>query len=254
MDSFLTLVSQLHLVLAMLIGLLAGTVKGVTGFAMPMILISGLSSFLPPEMALSALILPTLVANVWQSLRQGVAAAFGSVRRYRGFLIAGLIALLISAQLVRVLPVSWLFLLIGGPITIFAILQLRGWAPRFAPNAAIELAIGTFAGFIGGLSGVWGPPTVAYLTALNTSKAESMRVQGVIYGLGSVALFAAHLRSGVLRAETLPLSVIMIVPAVAGMWVGLRIQDRFDQATFRKVTLAVLLVAGANLIRRGVFA
>jgi len=50
------------------------------------------------------------------------------------------------------------------------------------------------------------------------------------------------------------LSVIMIVPAVAGMWVGLRIQDRFDQATFRKVTLAVLLVAGANLIRRGVFA
>jgi hypothetical protein len=31
------------------------------------------------------------------------------------------------------------------------------------------------------------------------------------------------------------------------------VQDRIDQATFRKVTLIVLVVAGLNLVRRGLF-
>ena len=92
---------------------------------------------------------------------------------------------------------------------------------------------------------------MAYLTALETPKAEQMRVQGVIYGLGSVALFGAHVNSGVIRGETLPLAVALILPAMAGMWIGGRFQDRIDQATFRRATLLVLFVAGLNLVRRG---
>jgi uncharacterized membrane protein YfcA len=36
------------------------------------------------------------------------------------------------------------------------------------------------------------------------------------------------------------------------MWIGGRLQDRIDQAGFRRATLVVLLLAGANLIRRAV--
>jgi uncharacterized membrane protein YfcA len=78
-----------------------------------------------------------------------------------------------------------------------------------------------------------------------------MRVQGVIYGLGAVALFGAHVGSGVMRAETLPFSLVMIVPAMLGTWLGFQVQDRIDQRAFRKATLAVLLIAGLNLVRRG---
>ena len=91
---------------------------------------------------------------------------------------------------------------------------------------------------------------MAYLTALGTEKKEQMRIQGVIYGLGAVVLFFAHLGSGVMRAETLPFSLLMILPALLGMWIGGKLQDRIDQATFRKATLFVLLIAGLNLVRR----
>ena len=101
------------------------------------------------------------------------------------------------------------------------------------------------------MSGVWGPPTVAYLTAIDTPKQEHLRIQGVIYGLGATALFLAHLQSGVIRSETLPLSVWLVCPAVLGLWIGFKVQDRINQALFRKVTLWVLLLAGLNLIRRG---
>lgn len=253
MDSLLTLMSPEILGFALLVALVAGIVKGMVGFAMPMIMISLLGSFVAPDVALAGLILPTLVTNGMQALRQGWAQAVLSIKRFRLFMAIGLVAMLVSAQLVRVLPQEVLLLMIGGPVVAFCVVQLLGVQLRLPARGRgwIEGGIGGFAGFIGGFSGVWGPPTVMYLTALDTPKTEQMRVQGVIYGLGAVALFGAHIGSGVMRPETLPFSLAMILPAIAGTWIGFQIQDRIDQRAFRKATLAVLLIAGLNLVRRG---
>ena len=93
-----------------------------------------------------------------------------------------------------------------------------------------------------------------YLTALDTPKTEQVRVQGVIYGAGAVMLTLAHLRSGILTAETAVFSAVLCVPALIGMALGFAVHDRLDQARFRKFTLIVLVVAGLNLIRRALLA
>jgi uncharacterized membrane protein YfcA len=238
----------------LIIAFLAGVIKGMVGFAMPMILVSGIGSLLGPELALAGLILPTLITNGVQALQQGPQAAVSSVRRFRVFLTVGLVMVLVSSQLVTQLPERWFLAGIGGPIVFFALLQLLGWQPRVSGGHwGTEVGIGAFAGFIGGMSGVWGPPTVAYLTALGTEKSEQMRVQGVIYGLGAVALTAAHLVSGIFNAVTVWISLALIVPALGGMALGARLQGRIDQAGFRRATLVVLLVAGVNLLRRAVW-
>ena len=241
-----------QLVFAFSIAVIAGIVKGVVGFAMPMILISGLGTFLAPELALAGLILPTLVTNGLQALRNGLAAAMASIYRFRWFMGIGMVFLIASAQLFRVLSGPTLYLLIGVPVTVFAVLQLSGWQLKLhGQSRRADVTVGTIAGAIGGVSGIWGPPTVAYLTAINTPKAEQMRTQGVIYGLGAVILLLSHMGSGVMTAEVAPFSLALILPAVVGMWIGGRIQDRIDQSAFRTVTLCVLLIAGLNLVRRG---
>ncbi|MBV7394325.1 sulfite exporter TauE/SafE family protein [Mameliella sediminis] len=252
MPGLLADLPPLILLSAVGIALLAGVIKGLVGFAMPMVLISGLGSVISPELALAGLILPTLATNGFQAMAQGPRAAFDSVMRFRVFLGALLVLLLLSSQLVSVLPTQVLLLMIGGPITLFALLQLAGWQPRVGGEGhrGLEIGIGGIAGFIGGLSGVWGPPTVAYLTAMGTEKREQMRVQGVIYGLGAVALTVGHLGSGVLNGRTVWLSLLLLPPALIGMWLGGRVQDRIDQQAFRRATLVVLLVAGLNLVRR----
>ena len=253
METLVGLDNLLSLAFVVSVAVFAGLVKGVVGFAMPMILISGMTLVLPPQQALAALILPTLVTNLWQALRQGIPNALSTIKTYRVFLICGLVMLVLSAQLVRVLDVRILYGLIGGPVTVFAMLQLAGWSPRLSSGArVIEGGVGAFAGFIGGLSGVWGPPTVAYLTAVNTPKAEHMRAQGVIYGLGAVALAGAHIQTGVLRADTAPLTLTILPFALLGLWLGFKLQDRIAQDTFRYATLVVLVVAGLNLLRRAV--
>ncbi|WP_170764025.1 sulfite exporter TauE/SafE family protein [Ruegeria lacuscaerulensis] len=241
-----------ELMVALGVAFVAGWVKGMVGFAMPMVLVSGLSIFLPPNLALAGLILPTLVTNGVQALREGVPAAVSSVRQFRIFLLVGFMFLLAGAQVVSLVPKSTFLLMIGLPVTVFALIQVLGAKLTLnSPSVRVEAVMGAIAGFVGGMSGIWGPPTVAYLTALNTPKAVQMRVQGVIYGLGAVALMLAHLGSGIFRAETASFSAVLIAPALAGMWGGLRLQPRIDQALFRKVTLWVLLVAGLNLLRRG---
>lgn len=233
-----------------------GVVKGVVGFAMPMILISGMSSVVPPEIALAGLILPTLVTNSWQAMRQGAGAAFHSLVKYRRFLLSGLVFMIASAQLVALLNEAAMLLIIGVPIVVYSGFALTGRPLRLPPNPGrrVEAGIGAVAGFFGGISGVWGPPTVVMLTALNTEKTEQMRVQGVIYGMGAMVLVGAHLFSGVLNAQTLPFSVLLAGPALLGLWLGFRIQDRVDQQLFRRLTLAVLVIAGLNLVRRGLLA
>ncbi|MGI3211433.1 sulfite exporter TauE/SafE family protein [Roseovarius tibetensis] len=253
MDMIFDVVSQWGWIFATGLAFFSGVVKGVVGFAMPMMLMAGLSTVMSPDLALAGLILPTLVANLWQALRQGPRAALASMRQYRVFLVTGGVVMLGSAQLVPVLPPALMFLIIGSFITLYALATLLGRGLHVAARGGRrgEAAMGALAGVFGGVSGIWGPPTVAMLTARATEKREQMRVQGVIFALGSVLLLVSHTGSGVLRAETLPLSLWLVGPAVLGVWLGFWLQDRFDQATFRKATLWVLLIAGTNLIRRG---
>lgn len=254
MDAVFGLIDPVFWVLAVTVTLLAGFVKGAIGFGMPMIMVSGLGSFLSPELALAALILPTVLSNLMQTLRGGLAAAWTSAMRFRRYIIVLLMVIVGSSQLVRVLSSSSMYLIAGLPITMIAGTQLMGWRPHIRPETQkrTEAMIAVFAGMIGGVAGVWGPPTTAYLTAIDTPKAEQIRVQGVIFGAGAIVLLLSHLKSGVLNAQTLPFSFWMVVPAVLGMIIGFRFQDRLDQKKFRRITLIVLIVAGLNLIRRGV--
>ncbi|MBT7907491.1 MAG: sulfite exporter TauE/SafE family protein [Marinovum sp.] len=237
-------------VYAFMISVCAGLIKGIVGFAMPMITISGLSLILPPELALAGLILPTLLTNGVQALAQGPKAAFLSMRQFGVFLLTGLVFLLASAQLVTQIPAKVFLGGIGIMVVSFSVLQLSGY--RFQvrrDNKIVPLIVGSLTGFVGGLSGVWGPPTVAYLTAMNTKKEDQLRVQGVVYGLGAVALLFAHIASGILTWSTAQFSALLVPPSMVGLWIGRRFQKHIDQALFSKATLAVLVVAGLNLLR-----
>lgn len=235
------------------VALFAGFVKGAVGFAMPMIMISGLGSFLAPEIALAGLIVPTLVTNVAQAFRDGRAAAGAVVRGFWRLIGLVVLGILLAGQIVTAIPQAVYLLILGVPIVLFGVTQLAGLALRFDPRHArrVEVGTGVVAGFFGGISGVWGPPLIAYLLTLGVDKRTFVRVQGVVYGIGAVALLAAHLRSGVLGATTWPFSAAMVVPALAGMALGARLQDRLDPAPFRRLTLVILTLAGLNLIRRG---
>jgi len=230
----------------------AGFVKGAVGFAMPMIMISAFSAFLPPDLALIGLILPTLFTNLTQAFRQGSAAAVATAKAYHRFLIGTVVFIGISAQFADAIPQMMFLLMLGVPITIFAALQLAGrnLALHLDHRARAEWGLGVIGGLYGGISGIWGPPLLVYLLSTGVSKVETIRVQGVVFLIGSIALLSAHLQTGLANPTALAFSAALVIPAFFGQQLGVRIGDRLNQHRFRRWTQGLLVVTGLNLIRQ----
>lgn len=242
----------LHLALAIAITLFSGFVKGAIGFAMPMIMLSALGSFLPAQQAVAAVILPVLITNIRQAQRQGWHAALRSTWAFRWHIGMVVLFIPISAFFATRVPQWLMYALIGVPITLYAAWQLAGRSLAFPVRhrRRLEIATGILGGLIGGISGIWGPPLLVMLLSLNVPKDEQMRVQGVVFFIGAMALTLAHLQSGLLNAQTLPFSAILVIPALIGMGLGYLAHDRLNGSQFRRWTLILLVLTGVNLIRR----
>ena len=243
------------LFLALLVAMLAGVVKGAVGFGMPLVIVSGLGTFLDPKIAVAGIIAPIVVSNVLQTFRTGIAPAIDGIKHFWRYVLVVCIAIFLAAQIVPSIPSKAFYFVLGVPVLILSVIQLmglklvipakhRGWG---------EWAAGLVSGTLGGLTGTWGPTPALYLLAIDTPKMKQVVVQGIIFGTGSVTILFAHLRSGILNEETIPFTLALLPVSLMGMWIGFRIQDRLDQDRFRQMTLIILVVAGLNLLRKGLF-
>lgn len=242
----------LHFWIATAVTLFSGFVKGAIGFAMPMIMLAALGSFLDARQAVAAVILPVLVTNICQALRQGWRPAWQAAWDWRWHVGMVVLFIPVSAFFATRVPQWLMYALIGLPITGFALWQILGRSLVLPVHhrRRMEIATGVTGGLIGGISGIWGPPLLVLLLSLHVPKAEQMRVQGVVFFIGAAVLTVSHLQSGLLNAQTLPFSAALVVPALAGMGLGYLAHDRLDAARFRRWTLVLLALTGANLLRR----
>ncbi len=242
------------IVAAIVITGFSGFVKGTVGFAMPMIMMSAFGSIMPATTALALMILPTLVTNIAQAFRQGWRAALETVVKYRWHIGMIVLFIPISSRFATAIPTWLMFLLLGVPITAFALWQLSG-RPMILPihhRRRAQIIGGIIGGLYGGISGIWGTPIIIYMMSVGAEKREQVRVQGVVFLIGAVVLFASHLRTGVLNAHTLPLSALMVVPGMLGLWAGFALQDRLNVVQFRRWTQILLVLSGLNLVRRAI--
>jgi uncharacterized protein len=252
----LSILSPELLAYAVAVTLIAGFVKGTVGFAMPLVMLSGMSILIDPVIAIAGLILPTFASNFLLILRVGRTEALAAAWEFRRYIIAACAMIALTTQLLASISPGAIYLVVGIPVLAMSTIQLAGvrFALRPERRPWSDIAVGAVAGGIGGISASWGPPTVIYLLALDIGKLRQLSVQGVVYFLGSTMLFAGHLASGILNGRTLPLSLLLLLPAGIGMWLGFRLGDRLEPRRFRQATLVVLILAGAHLVRRGLLA
>lgn len=252
MEAFIAAYGTAGLVAAALGMAIGGFAKGIVGFALPLVALSIMASVLPGKTSVALLILPILISNLLQALRNGRDEAWATLRTFWRLNLVFAVVIFFAALLVTAMSDAALYGVIGLTITCAGASQLLGWRPDIAPRHAhaAEYIAGALAGLLGGIAGIWGPPLILYLLAIRAPKAEMIRAQSTTFLLGALLLFFAHLGSGILNATTLPVSAALVVPTLAGMFIGYEVQDRLDQDLFRKVTLIVLILSGLNLLRR----
>ncbi|TBU79295.1 hypothetical protein DNK06_12865 [Pseudomonas daroniae] len=237
----------------MLIFLVAGMVKGVTGMGLPTVAMGLLVTLMSPVAAAALLVIPSLVTNVWQCLAGPATASL--FRRLWPMALGILVGTLSStALLVRVDP-SWSAFGLGCALLVYASYALVSpvvsvparWEARLSP------LVGIVTGLITGATGVFVMPAVPYLQALRLGKDELVQALGLSFTVSTLALAGGLLLQGAFRVDQLGLSSLAVVPALLGMWLGQAIRTRLSTRHFRLFFLWFLMVLGLELISRPFF-
>ena len=117
-------IGLMEIILVLSITLFAGLVKGLVGFAMPLIMITGFAIFLSLELSIVAMIIPTLFTNFYQAFREGIKPAVISIKTFWKYLTILLIMIVIGSNFITILPAKILFLLMGTSIFVFTLFLL----------------------------------------------------------------------------------------------------------------------------------
>ena len=215
---------------AVAVVLLAAFIKGTVGFGFPPIATSLLALFIDVKTAIALLLVPNIVMDTIQMVRQGDLLA--TARRLAVLLVTGAVGTVIGTRLLVVLP-AWVASLVLGAFTLaFVALNATRFTFRVAPEWERPLAAvaGLAAGLVGGLTNTPGTTLVIFFYALGLPKHEFVRAVSLSFVVLKLVQLAAV--------------------ALTAFWLGLKVQDRLDQQSFNRAVLTFLALLGLWLVVR----
>lgn len=220
--------------------LVAGLVRGFSGFGTAMIYLPVAAQVLPPLWAIVTLVVMDIFGPV-----PNLPRAFKDAhRRDLLLLIGGTLCLLPVglSVLSLVAPEIYRYGLSSVSLVLVACLAL-GFRYRGAIYPPLVAGIGAFAGFLGGVIGVPGPPVILFYMA-STLPVQVVRANVLLYLflfdfllLGLVAL------RGDLDGVPLVLGLVLALPNIAGNVIGAMVFNPARAGVYRGVAYAIVAVS-----------
>lgn len=230
--------------------LLAGGVKGVIGLGLPTVSLALLTASLGLTEAMSLLLIPSFITNVWQAFVGGHAKAV--LRRIWPFLALATAMIWLGANVLAWADLRLLSALLGVLLVLYALLNLIGFRLNISPDQEIWAGplMGAINGVLTGMTGSFVVPGVLFLQAIGLSRDMLIQAMGMLFALSTLALGLALQGNGFLTAERGAVSAGALVPALMGMVLGQKIRKRLSEDLFRQVFFAALLILGSYIIAR----
>jgi uncharacterized membrane protein YfcA len=235
------------LVIFLLATFAAALVAGLAGFAFGLVAAAVWLHILTPLQTATLIIAFGLIVQgvaVWK-LRHALRW-----QRLWPFLIGGVLGVPVGVALLGWANPDYMRAAVGAVLILYSIYSLARPAmkPIVAGGAPIDTGVGLLNGILGGATGLAGIIVTIWCGLRGWPKDVQRTVfqpVGVaIFALSAVALGA----SGAVNADTVRLFIIGLPILLAGTWLGLKLYGRVDDAGFRKIVLAVLLLSGLGLI------
>lgn len=236
--------------IAAAIFLAAGIVKGVVGVGLPTVSMALLALIMPPAEAAALLIIPSLVTNVWQ-MRPW--RSLGPLLRRLGGMQGGVVAGTLAGAWALGAPAgAWAVVSLGAALIGYAAWSLAGAQPAIRPETEIWLGplVGAATGGVTAATGVFVIPALPYLQALRLQPDDLIRSMGISFTVSTVALLGGLLFNRGYSGDVLGSSILMLLPAIAGMAVGGAMRRKLSPRRFRQCLMAGLILLGLHMIAR----
>jgi uncharacterized protein len=232
--------------LFLLAAFVGGLTSGVAGFALGLV-VSGIWLHIITPLQTAILIvgygIVTQGYGIWK-LRHAL-----KWRNAAPFIIGGAIGVPVGTLLLTYINPAYLRTTVGILLILYSAYGLARPVFKTMPGGVpAEIGVGFLNGLLGGLTGLAGIIAVIWCQLRNWPKDVQRTVfQPVL--LVTLLMSAASLSiAGAVTVETVKLYVYGLPALLAGLWLGLKLYGKLDDAAFRKVVLVLLLASGLSLI------
>lgn len=230
--------TNLSLLLSAAIVAAAGLVRGFAGFGAAMIIMPGLSLFYRPVDALAILTVIDLPATL-----QLLPAAIRHARWRQVFALAGGAAVAIPLGLWIMVSVDREIMrrVIATTVLIYVTVLALGWRYRKPPSTVLTFGIGIVSGFLGGSTGMGGPPVIVFLMS-GSHQASAIRGSILAYFAVTTVIYLAIFGSRYdLLTPQMWWHALILTPIYVGFtWLGSRLFRQASEPIYRWVTLVFL--------------
>lgn len=232
---------------------LAGIVKGVVGMGLPTISLGLMTVFVGVDKAIVLILWPTFLTNTWQAVSGGHLIKL--LRRLWPFLTAAAATLALGTYILTKVPGGTADLMLGFLMIAYALPLLLG--AHFAISQKWQvptgILLGALNGVFSGLTGSYTVPGVMYLQALGLQRDELIQAMGILFLSATVVLAISLGGHGLLDAGGATQSLIMVIPALSGVFLGQKLRGRMSDQGFRRVFLSAILCLGIYLVPLGLY-
>ena len=233
------------LAIAALIATVAGLTKGYAGFGGGMIMAPLLALIYGPTQAVAMIMVLEFLASLQlfpRAARQTDWRLIGPLALITCLLTpVGLYALLYTEP-------DTMRRVIGAVVLALALIMLSGWRYRGEIRPALTAGVGVLAGLLMGATGLGGPPVILYMLSRPESADRARAGMISYFAIAIVFMIAILAWRGVINELTL-WRCLFLGPWFALMiWVGSRLFNFGSEATFRKIALSLLVIAGLTAI------
>ena len=223
-----------------------GLTSGLSGFAMGLVVSGVWLHLISPVQNAVLIVLCGLVtqgSGIWR-VRHAM-----NWRAVLPFIIGGSLGVPAGAALLASVDRETLRLTMGILLILYSLYGLlrpavtvtRGGVPA-------DVGVGVVNGLIGGLTGLGG----IAITIWGQLRGGSKDAQRAIFQPVMFATFAmsaiSFVFAGAYTLETLKLYALALPALIAGIWCGIKLYGKLDDATFRRVILILLLASGFSLL------
>ena len=225
--------------------LLAGLLKGIIGVGFQTVGIAFLTIITNLPNAISLLLIPSLVTNLWQAGAGG--KLFTILIRLWPLIITACMMVWFGSIALTSVSLSYLSTLLGVLLIVYSAFNLFGL--RFEVKTKNEWWLAPFIGLINGLltgmTGIFVVPCVFYFQAIGFRKDTLIQSMGVLFTALTLMLIVSLKTKNILTLELSGWSAFAIFPAIIGVFVGQLIRKRISEEVFKKIFFLCLILLGS---------
>ncbi|MBX9772790.1 MAG: sulfite exporter TauE/SafE family protein [Xanthobacteraceae bacterium] len=224
----------------MAVSILAGVVRGFSGFGSALIFVPLMSAIYDPriaagtflliDFAVGLAVLPTIGREAhWRDVFPLAAAAVVAAQ------FGALILIYTDPTILR-----WAIAIV---VLVLLAVLMSGWRYHGRPRMRVTLGVGALAGTLGGAIQIVGPPVIVYWLGSSWSPTVIRANLNAFFGVFACALFVTYVARGLLPSQVIILALLLGPLQVLALKGGALMFRGSSAQTYRRAAYAIVAVS-----------